>query len=128
MTVRENTPIRRLTPTLNPPIGNWTKHKPDLRHDFNQHCGYCGSYDGFRHTWFEVDHFIPKSFFEQIGNITNVDYFNLVYSCKYCNNNKSNKWPSNSETIYNINDEGFVEICSTDYDDHLYRTDSGSIM
>jgi hypothetical protein len=128
MTVRENTPIRRLTPTLNPPIGNWTKHKPDLRHDFNQHCGYCGSYDGFRHTWFEVDHFIPKSFFEQIGNITNVDYLNLVYSCKYCNNNKSNKWPSNSETIYNINNEGFVEVCSTDYDDHLYRTDSGSIM
>ena len=128
MNVRDILPVRRKTPSLTPAIGKWTLHKPDLREDFNQHCGYCGSYDGFRHTWFEVDHFIPKDFFEPLKNITNVDYWNLTYSCKFCNNNKSDKWPSKSETKHNKNNEGFIDACSEEYDKHFYRTDSGSIM
>jgi uncharacterized protein (TIGR02646 family) len=126
--VRSILPKRRLNPTKNPKEGKWTEHKKDLQEDFNFHCAYCGSYDGFRHTWYEVDHFIPKSFFIPLKNISTIDYSNLVYSCKFCNNKKLSKWPSQSESIHHINNQGFVDPCDPDYENHLYRTTKGSIM
>ncbi len=128
MKVRENLPQRRPNPTKTPTGDRWSQHKPDLKEDFHNHCGYCGSYDGFRHTYFEVDHFIPKDFFKPLGNISVTEYSNLVYSCKFCNNFKSSKWPSQSEDIYNINNEGFIDPCDEEYDNHLYRTSDGGIM
>ena len=128
MNVRDKTPIRRLSTTKQPTGKNWSEHKPDLQEDFNNCCGYCGSFDGFRHTYYEVDHFIPKSLFEKNGKIGYCQYDNLTYSCKYCNNNKSSLWPSNDETIPHINNEGFIDACSSEYDLHLYRTSTGSIM
>lgn len=126
--VRDKLPFRTPTPTKTPNEGNWTEHKPDLRIGFHEHCGYCGSYDGFRHTWFEVDHFIPKSFFEPLGNISNVAYHNLVYSCKFCNNKKLAKWPSKSETIFHNDVEGFIDPCDPAYESHLCRTVDGAIL
>jgi hypothetical protein len=126
MNVRDSLPKRRPIPTKTPSEGKWTEHKPDLREDFHSHCGYCGSYDGYRHTWYEVDHFIPKSLLE--GKISNVEYSNLVYSCKFCNNKKLAKWPTKDINIPNANDKGFVDPCDEKYDTHLYRTDDGSIM
>lgn len=126
--MRDRTPIRRANPTLNPTGDNWGHHKPDLKEDFNNHCGYCNSYDGFRHTYFEVDHFVPKDFFKPLGNITVTQYSNLIYSCKFCNNHKSNKWPSQSETIFNRNNEGFVDPCTDDYANHFKRTADGGLM
>ncbi len=128
MTVREKLPIRRTKTTNQPSNRDWSEHKPDLKEDFNSCCGYCDSYDGFRHTYFEVDHFVPKSLFEISGNIEYCQYDNLTYSCKYCNNKKGSLWPSKDETIPHINDEGFIDACSPEYEDHLYRTSSGSIM
>lgn len=125
--LRDNLPSRRANPTLNPTGDNWSAHKPDLKVDFNDHCGYCHSYDGYRHTYFEVDHFVPKRLFTQGNTITLTQYSNLVYSCKFCNNNKSGKWPTESETVHNTNDEGFVDPCSADYDTHFYRTPEGAI-
>ncbi|WP_168801886.1 HNH endonuclease [Empedobacter tilapiae] len=127
MKVRDNLPQRRTNPTKTPTGSNWSQHKPDLRVDFHKHCAYCGSYDGFSHTYFEVDHFVPKSLFTKTGNISLCQYSNLVYSCKFCNNIKLSKWPSNDETVPNINNMGFVDPCTTDYDTHLYRTKNGSI-
>ncbi len=127
MNVREILPKRRLLPTRNPSGKNWADHKTDLQIDFHFHCGYCGSYDGFRHTYYEVDHFVPKSFFEKNNNITYCQYNNLVYSCKFCNNKKLAQWPSNDETIQNLNNEGYVDPCDTDFDNHIYRTQKGSI-
>jgi 5-methylcytosine-specific restriction endonuclease McrA len=128
MNVRETLPQRRLVTTNNPTGTNWSEHKPDLKEDFHSHCGYCGSYDGFRHTYFEVDHFIPKSFFEKNRNIEYCHYPNLVYSCKFCNNKKLSKWPSQREDVFHINDEGFIDPCDLDYENHLYRTNSGGIL
>jgi hypothetical protein len=128
MRVRDKLPIRRSTTSKNPTGKNWSQHKPDLQEDFHHHCGYCGSYDGFRHTYFEVDHFIPKSLFEKNDNITYCQYDNLVYSCKFCNNNKLSKWPSGDETINIVDDKGFIDPCSEEYDYHLYRTEDGGIL
>ena len=128
MTVREILPVRRTETTKQPTGKNWSEHKPDLREDFNKCCGYCDSYDGFRHTYFEVDHFVPKSLFEKNGNIGYCQYDNLTYSCKFCNNKKGSLWPTQDETISNQNNEGFVDACSVNYENHLYRTSKGSIM
>ncbi len=125
---REKTPCRRLQTTKNPSKENWSEHKPDLREDFNNMCGYCNSHDEYRHTYFEVDHFVPKSIFIKNGNIALTQYDNLVYSCKFCNNFKSAKWPSNDERIFNDGNVGFVDPCDTDYDNHFYRTLDGGIM
>ena len=85
--LRETIPARRVNPTLNPTGSDWSHHKPDLKEDFNSHCGYCYSYDGYRHTYFEVDHFVPKSLILKNGwGISLTQYTNLVYSCKFCNN------------------------------------------
>jgi len=128
MKVRDSLPVRRLIPSRNPSGRNWSEHKPDLKEDFHSHCAYCGSFDGDRHTYFEVDHFIPKSYFEVAGNIGYCQYTNLVYSCKFCNNKKLAKWPSGREDVYHMNDEGFIDPCDTEYDNHLYRTNDGGIM
>ena len=123
--LREKTPKRRPITTV---VSTWGDHKPDLKIDFNDRCAYCDSHDGYRHTWYEVDHFIPKAFFRQFGKITDTQYDNLVYSCKFCNNGKHNKWPTESETIYNDGKIGFVDPCSDEYDTHFYRNADGSIM
>ncbi len=128
MKVRDLLPQRRSTPTKNPTV-DWSKHKDDLKVDFHHHCAYCGSYDGFRHTYFEVDHFIPKDFLKKIGSTIGLcQYDNLVYSCKFCNNNKSSLWPSQIESVFNLNNEGFVDPCNIEYDTHLKRTKDGGIM
>ena len=127
MKVRDKLPKRRSHPTNNPTGNNWSDHKPDLREDFNKHCGYCGSYDHYSQTWFEVDHFVPKSLFVKTGKIGLCQYDNLVYSCKFCNNVKSSKWPSNDEAISNINNKGFIDPCNVDFDTQVYRTNNGSI-
>jgi len=125
---REVIPVRRSTPTKNPSGDNWGIHKDDLRVDFNQRCGYCDSFDGFRNTYFEVDHFIPKVFFLPLGNISLTSYHNLVYSCKFCNNVKSAKWPTKREDIFNDGTVGFDDPASNLYDTHFYRTKDGGIM
>jgi 5-methylcytosine-specific restriction endonuclease McrA len=125
---REKTPKRRENPSNNPTGNSWAIHKPELREDFYSRCGYCDSFDGYRHTYFEVDHFIPKDFFKDLGNISLTDYKNLVYSCKFCNNSKRAKWPSQREDIFYINNEGFEDPATELYENHFYRTHDGGIM
>lgn len=125
---RKTIPYRRPTPSKNPTGDNWAEHKPDLKIDFNSKCGYCDSFDGFRHTYFEVDHFIPKNFFKPLGNISVTDYKNLVYSCKFCNNSKRAKWPTQREDICNDGKSGFDDPATNLYDTHFYRTVDGGIM
>lgn len=122
MKIRDTLPSRRPVTTNNPTGEKWSEHKPDLKEDFHSHCGYCGSFDGFRHTYYEVDHFVPKDLFREVGWISDCQYDNLVYSCKFCNNKKWNKWPSRDINIHNKNNEWFVDPCNSDYDDHLFRT------
>lgn len=125
---RKDIPSRRNNPSKNPIGDNWSEHKPELKIDFNSKCGYCDSFDGFRHTYFEVDHFIPKDFFKPLGNISVTEYKNLVYSCKFCNNSKRAKWPTQREDSYNDGNIGFEDPATNLYDFHFYRTDDGGIM
>lgn len=126
--LRDKTPLRRINPSSAPTGSNWSEHKPNLKEDFHSHCGYCHSFDGYSHTYFEVDHFVPKSEIIKNGwNISLTQYNNLVYSCKFCNNKKLNKWLTNSCTIFNDGKSGFVDPCNPSYDTHFYRTSNGAI-
>jgi hypothetical protein len=126
--LRDKTPTRRPNPTLTPVGLNWSEHKPDLRDDFKSHCGYCHSYDGYKHTYFEVDHFVPKSLILKNGwAITLTQYDNLVYSCKFCNNKKLSKWTTNTPNPSHDGNIGFVDPCNPNYDTHFYRTTDGAI-
>lgn len=131
MSIREIRPLRRKIPSKSEKGNNYHKHKSDLQEDFNYCCGYCGSFDGFGYTktYFEIDHFVPKDFLiKSKSNISLSKYSNLVYSCRFCNNNKTKHWPSMREDIYVVGNEGFIEPCDLEYENHLYRTDDGAIM
>ncbi|MEP5340470.1 MAG: HNH endonuclease signature motif containing protein [Algibacter sp.] len=131
MKVRVRPPKRRKTPDKSEKGENHSKHKPNLEEDFHHHCGYCGAYDGFGYTrtYFEIDHFVPKDFLKKTNSdIGFCKYDNLVYSCRFCNNSKSDLWPSEDDKIHHKNNEGFVDPCIDDFDNHLYRTSDGAIL
>lgn len=123
---REHTPKRRPITTV---VSNHRDHRTDLRIDFKNRCGYCNDFDSYRFTYFEIDHFIPQNKDKKpfLTIKTSTDYSNLVYSCKSCNNAKSNKWPTNDQNIPIRNDEGFIDPCDDDYNNHFERTLNGRI-
>lgn len=124
---REHTPKRR---NIVRKVSKHGEHRKDLRLDFKNRCGYCNDIDNWRFNSFEIDHFIPKrrnkKQFLTIKEST--DYSNLVYSCKSCNNAKSNKWPSNDQNVPNINDKGFIDPCDDEYGQHFDRQATGRII
>jgi len=105
-------------------VTSYNDHKADLRIDFNEHCGYCDCWDKFKTTYYEIDHFVPKSI---LTKKLKTDYSNLVYSCKSCNNAKSNQWPTNDQNICNQNNQGFIDPCQSDYALQFERSDNGEI-
>lgn len=105
---------------------NHRSFKPYLKKDFNERCGYCDAH----HSWhggskfYQIDHFAPKGKFPSLIN----EYYNLVYSCYYCNHAKFEKWISADHTINVINNEGFIDPCNDEYENHLERDDGGNII
>ena len=120
--------IRRAKPlrTCKKAYANYRSFKEYLREDFNLRCGYCDAADhysgGFRA--YQIDHFAPKKLFPALKN----EYNNLVYSCFYCNNGKSDHWPSSKSNVTVISDKGFIDPCKDEYDNHLHRDRNGNIL
>ena len=96
-----------------------------MREDFHQRCGYCGDHEFFRESYYEVDHFVPKKY---LKNISPIDYSNLVYSCRSCNNFKRAKWPTEDENLPNNGIVGFIDPCDDAYSIQFYRDPSGTIF
>ena len=118
---RDFTPKRRDIKTA---VKSHRDHKPNLRIDFKERCGYCNCSDAWKLTYYEVDHFIPEAI---LTIKSNTDYSNLVYSCRSCNNAKRKKWPSGDENVPNSNDEGWIEPCDDNYKEQFSRTNTGEI-
>lgn len=118
--IRVTVPCRTCTKTFR----NYRSYKKYLAIDFNNRCGYCDDPDRYGGPeTYHIDHFAPKRFINLISS-----YKNLVYSCPFCNKAKYNNWPSEFEDINVLNDKGFIDPCSTDYDNHLERSDDGNIV
>jgi len=105
--------------TCNKTYANYTSFKPYLRSDFNKRCGYCDDRDvysgGIR--GYQIDHFKPHSIakFRHLKE----EYSNLVYSCPFCNRAKWDKWQE---------ENGFIDPCSDEYEQHLQRDNKGKIV
>lgn len=95
-----------------------------LKEDFGRICGYCGKSEYVTKNMFEIDHFIPKKYAPELKE----DYSNLVYSCYECNRKKSSKWPSKNKDIQFVEEVGFVDPASKEYDKHLERDIQGNIV
>ncbi|SMN01283.1 hypothetical protein SPONL_1904 [uncultured Candidatus Thioglobus sp.] len=110
--------VQQQKPTRNceKSYSNYGSFRPCLRGDFNQRCGYCDDPDIHygQKISYHIDHFRPKNKFPNLKT----DYSNLVYSCPYCNNAKSDKWKE-------VN--GFIDPCDNEYDSHLERNGKGKI-
>lgn len=118
--------FRKITPTRRndaPKGKKYHEYKSLLREDFYQRCGYCGDHEFFRETYYEVDHFVPKSLDKDREN----DYSNLVYSCRVCNNSKRDKWPTEDITKPNDGKNGWIDPCDKDYATQFTRLIDGSI-
>ncbi|MDA2928738.1 HNH endonuclease [Acidobacteria bacterium AH-259-O06] len=67
---------------------DYQSYKDWLRDEFTFRCVYCLFRELWypdRHRAFGVDHFVPKSVDETLA----LNYDNLLYSCPWCNSNKS---------------------------------------
>lgn len=119
--------FRKITPKRreNAPLGKtYQEYKPLLRDDFHQRCGYCGDHEYFRETFYEIDHFVPKTLDSGKEN----DYFNLVYSCRSCNNSKRAKWPTGDATLPNDGQKGWIDPCDEQFSAQFDRLEDGSVM
>lgn len=72
---------------------------------------------------YHIDHFAPHSLFPELKET----YENLVYACPFCNRAKSNKWNGDDPLVHNDGSRGFIDPCSSEYDEHLSRTAEGKI-
>ena len=119
--LRERVPQRRDVAKQS----DYTKYRGDLEMDFNGRCGYCDdSSESVDPITFHIDHFAPKSKFPELET----SYDNIVYSCRFCNVSKSNKWIGNDPTVSNNGQMGFVDPCNQEYDNHLERSPEGRIV
>ena len=119
---RDHVPVRSGVAHRN----NYREYKASLRSDFLERCGYCDAQDEYFGgvTGAHIDHFAPKKKFPALKE----EYTNLVYTCGFCNRAKSDKWIGNDPTVPNNGRQGFVDPCSSDYDEHLARSRSGEIV
>lgn len=129
---RRQHPTRRTNPTTRT---RYKDYRDELKEDFNGRCGYTDCNDKWWGVKFQVDHFAPQN----PKDITDVDikrkfedlncsYSNLVYACPQVNNAKRNLWVSDDPQIPIIGDEGLLDPCETDYNQHFGRTDEGGIV
>lgn len=100
-------------------------NKKYLAQDFDHRCAYCDDWDKYNGGMrsYHVEHFAPKEKFPDLK----YTYDNLLYACPYCNEAKSDKWPSDKAEISVVGDKGFVDPCTEKYYAYIYRNEDGSI-
>ncbi|HAT4297962.1 HNH endonuclease signature motif containing protein [Clostridium perfringens] len=98
-------------------------YKSELAEDFYHICGYCGKLDIAVKEDFQIDHFVPK----KIDPSRHNDYYNLVYSCRVCNRNKWDYWPTKDKNLSNDGNVGFIDPTLPEFDKALERKDDGKI-
>ena len=109
-----------------PQKNSYREYKDYLRSDFKERCGYCDDDDSFLGgaRGYHIDHFAPRKKFSELE----CDYDNLVYSCPFCNGGKWDHWPSTCPRTSVVGDEGFIDPCSSEYDLHIERDNSGRLI
>lgn len=106
----------------------YSKYKGVLMKDFYRRCGYCNDSHYYMGGWrgMQIDHFAPRTPFEDLEH----EYNNLVYSCFYCNNAKSNDWVTTdaAEPVSPDGRSGYVHPREVVYSDLFKRSVRGGII
>jgi len=129
---RRQHPRRRADPTART---DYKDYRDELKQDFNSRCGYTDCNDRWWGVKFQVDHFAPQNpkditdpvIKRKFEDLTHT-YTNLVYACPQVNNAKRNLWISNDPQEPIVGDEGLMDPCDFDYNEHFSRTDEGRIV
>jgi uncharacterized protein (TIGR02646 family) len=123
--------FRKLEPTKTGSAGQYAKYsdyKGVLMKDFNGNCGYCNDNHSYTGGWrgMQIDHFAPRTPFNELEH----DYDNLVYSCFYCNNAKSNDWVTDvaENSISDDGNSGYIHPREKEYANLFERSAKGSIV
>ena len=108
-------------------FNTYSEYKDTLKIDFYECCGYCNDSHNYMGGWrgMQIDHFAPRTPFVELEH----EYDNLVYSCFYCNNAKSNDWVSDSpdRPISDDGTRGYVNPREEAYTELFSRNSNGSI-
>ncbi|MGZ4055279.1 MAG: HNH endonuclease signature motif containing protein [Bacteroidia bacterium] len=107
---------------------NYAQYKVTLRADFNNCCGYCNDHDSNSKRSYVIDHFVPQNPDGFTHSIKPNRYRNLIYSCSFCNGQKSNKWPTNDARNPNNGTDGFIIPTEKAYGDLFERDVNGYII
>lgn len=119
---REHT-ITRSTP---PHKNDYHDYKNVLCADFCGRCAYCNLHYNSITTPYEIDHFVPKKYFEGVRDDLLTDYNNMVFSCKKCNRAKSSQFMGDL-TLPTPTNDLFYDPVSVDYNQIFYRDEHGAI-
>lgn len=122
---RDKTPVRQANRKT---CSHYNSYRKTLKENFNSRCGYCGTFDKIRRRGFTIDHFIPQKPDGWTHDLKANDYYNLVYSCSYCNAAKTNKWPTKDVRKPNDGKIGFIDPTDSAYDDLFVRNEEGEII
>src|SRR5690606_29200701 len=123
----ETLPVRSTRPARSEVAAQvrYSLYRVDLRRDFVNACGYCGDSDErIDRIAFHIDHFAPKALFPDLE----LTYENLVYACRFCNISKSDHWIGKDAAVPNDGNQGFIDPCSDEYENHLKRLPTGQIV
>lgn len=118
------------TNTCTKVYADYRSYKLLLKKDYFDRCGYCNGHDAWSNgrRGMQIDHFVPKTKFAALFNVH--QYSNLVYSCFYCNNNKSDDWVTIDplKPIGPDGKKGYIHPRDKSYDDAFKRAKDGSIL
>lgn len=122
-------PVKQKVPVRSYSGIKWVTNKSNKKRlviDFDRKCAYCDDHHHYSggYNSYHVEHFAPKDKFSHLEFV----YDNLLYSCPYCNESKSNKWVGQDESQNIVGDKGFVNPCTVEYNNHLQRNKDGSIF
>lgn len=87
---------------------NYKSYLKTLKVDFYQRCGYCNDHNSHVVRSYVIDHFVPRKPKDFVHSIPDNFYYNLIYSCSFCNRAKSNTWPTRNPKKHNDGTQGFV--------------------
>lgn len=93
----------------------YTRYRPQLRSDFRHRCAYCltQEYTLGGEANFNIDHYRPRNGPYARHDLVST-YSNLYWTCRECNENKSDHWPSKELEMMGFR---WIDPCE-DWGDH----------
>lgn len=106
---------------------NYSRYRALLRKDLQHRCAYCLTHEYYvgGEAGCTIDHHRPLSG-QYARPDLDCDYSNLYWTCRECNENKSDTWPSDEEYENGVR---FLDPCTPDgdHDLHWEVQDNGSL-